>query len=83
MREILHPLGLQVERERQINKIGALGWWFSSRVLGRQHISRPALKLWDKSVWLLRRIDGILPWKGLSLVVVARRSEYTPPRRDS
>jgi len=83
MREMLQPLGFQVEQECQINKIGALGWWFSSRVLGRQHISRPALKLWDKSVWLLRRIDGILPWKGLSLVVVARRSEYTPPRRDS
>jgi SAM-dependent methyltransferase len=82
MREMLHALGFQVEQELQINKIGALGWWFSSRVLGRRHISRPALKLWDKSVWLLRRIDRLLPWKGLSLVVVARRSEH-PPRQDS
>jgi glycosyltransferase involved in cell wall biosynthesis len=72
LEQILGGLGFTVEREHQINKIGALGWWFSSRVLGRKRISRPALKLWDKSVWLLRRIDVLLPWKGLSLVVVAR-----------
>lgn len=73
MREIFRALGMKVEREQQINKLGALGWWFSSRVLQRDHISRPSLKLWDKSVWLLRRIDGLLPWPGLSLAIVARR----------
>ncbi len=72
MGAMLTELGLRVEHEHQINKIGALGWWFSSRVLHRSRISRPALKLWDKSVWLLRRIDALLPWRGLSLVVVAR-----------
>jgi glycosyltransferase involved in cell wall biosynthesis len=74
MCEMLQALGFGVQKECQINKIGALGWWFSSRILGRGHISRPALKLWDKSVWLLRRIDGILPWRGLSVAVVARRA---------
>ncbi|HEY1754689.1 MAG TPA: glycosyltransferase [Bryobacteraceae bacterium] len=69
---MLGKLGLRIEQEHQVNKIGAVGWWFSSRVLHRPRISRPALKLWDKSVWLLRRIDPILPWRGLSLVVVAR-----------
>ncbi|HEY7336777.1 MAG TPA: glycosyltransferase [Bryobacteraceae bacterium] len=73
LREIFGALGFKVEREFQINKIGAIGWWFSSRVLGRRQISRPALKLWDKSVWLLRRIDWLLPWNGLSLVVVASK----------
>ncbi len=72
MASMLSELGFGVEHEHQVNKIGALGWWFSSRVLRRSHISRPALKLWDKSVWLLRRIDALLPWDGLSLVVVAR-----------
>ena len=72
LRAMLAGLGLTVEHEHQINKLGALGWWFSSRILGRSRISRPALKIWDKSVWLLRRIDPLLPWRGLSLVVVAR-----------
>ena len=69
---MLGKMGFRIEQERQINKIGTVGWWFSSRVLHRSRISRPGLKLWDKSVWLLRRIDPILPWRGLSLVVVAR-----------
>lgn len=72
MSAMLVELGFRVEQQHQVNKIGTLGWWFSSRVLGRSRISRPALKLWDKSVWLLRRIDALLPWRGLSLVVVAR-----------
>ena len=33
------------------------------------------LKIFDKTVWLWRRIDPVLPWKGLSLIVVARRPE--------
>jgi glycosyltransferase involved in cell wall biosynthesis len=72
---MLGKLGFRIEQERQINKVGALGWWFSSRVLQRPRVSRVGLKLWDKSVWLLRRIDPILPWRGLSLVVVARYTE--------
>jgi glycosyltransferase involved in cell wall biosynthesis len=77
LRATLEGLGFKVESAREINKIGYLGWWFSSRVLGRSRISRPALKIWDKSVWLLRRIDPLLPWRGLSLVVVARLKSGT------
>jgi len=33
------------------------------------------LKLFDKTVWIWRRIDGLLPWQGLSLIAVARRND--------
>ena len=72
LRVTLEQLGFAIEAERGINKIGYLGWWFSSRILRRSRISRPALKIWDKSIWLLRRIDPLMPWRGLSLVLVAR-----------
>jgi hypothetical protein len=62
-----------VTRVHQLNKIGAPAWWFSGKVLGRQRISKLTLKLFDKTVWLWRRVDGLLPWRGLSLVVVARK----------
>jgi glycosyltransferase involved in cell wall biosynthesis len=75
LKQLLNEIGFAIRHEHEINKIGTLGWWFSSRVLRRTRISRPALKLWDKSVWLLRLIDGLLPWKGLSLVVVAQRNQ--------
>jgi glycosyltransferase involved in cell wall biosynthesis len=73
LRKLLEDLGLKIESRRQINKIGAPAWWFASRVLQREKISRPGLKLWDKTVWLQRLIDPLLPWRGLSLVIVARK----------
>jgi glycosyltransferase involved in cell wall biosynthesis len=74
LRTMLGGLGLKIESEHEINKIGAPAWWFASKVLHRNKISRPALKLWDKTVWFQRLIDPVLPWQGLSLVMVARKS---------
>jgi glycosyltransferase involved in cell wall biosynthesis len=66
--------GFTVEHEHQLNKFGAVSWWIFGRLLGRSKMNRVALKLWDKTVWFWRRVDAILPWRGLSLVMVARKS---------
>src|SRR5262249_18795384 len=71
--ELLGAAGFQVEKIHQINKIGALSWRIFGKVLGRKQINRVALKMFDKTVWFWRRVDGILPWTGLSLVAVAKR----------
>ena len=39
------------------------------KVLGRKRIAKVALKLFDKTVWIWRRVDGLMPWRGLSLIV--------------
>ncbi len=72
---MLEAQGLQVERLHQINKIGTPAWWFFGSVLHRKKINKLTLKLFDKTVWLWRRIDGLFPWRGLSLIAVARRPE--------
>ncbi len=74
LRAMIERSGLKFESEHQINKIGAPAWWFASKVLHRDKISRVGLKLWDKTVWLQRLIDPVLPWKGLSVVMVARKN---------
>jgi hypothetical protein len=71
--QMLGQTGFQIEQMYQLNKIGTLSWWLFGKVLGRKAISRPALKLFDKTVWFWRRVDGLLPWQGLSLVVVAKK----------
>lgn len=73
LRELLEQHGLAVVQMRQLNKIGTLGWWFYGKVLHRKHISKVALKIFDKTVWIWRYLDGLLPWSGLSLVVVAAK----------
>jgi glycosyltransferase involved in cell wall biosynthesis len=70
---MLQQAGFQVEKTYEVNKIGAASWWIYGKLLNRKAISRVALKLFDKTVWFWRRVDWVLPWRGLSLVVVARR----------
>ena len=62
-----------MERVHQLNKIGAVSWWIYGKLLGRKKIAKSSLKLFDKTVWIWRRIDGLMPWRGLSLIAIARR----------
>ena len=73
VRRLLDSEGFDVEKVYSFNKAGAPPWWLYSRIFGSKHINKPVLKIFDKSVWLLRRVDGWLPWPGLSLIVVARK----------
>ena len=67
--------GLAVESIRGLNKAGAPPWWFYSKVVHGRRIGKPILKLFDKTVWLWRRLDWFFPWPALSLMVVARKPE--------
>ena len=73
LRELLERAGLEVEKTHELNKISAPAWWLQGKVLRRRRISKFMLKLFDKTVWLWRLIDPILPWPGLTVIVVARK----------
>ncbi|MEN6607781.1 MAG: class I SAM-dependent methyltransferase, partial [Bryobacteraceae bacterium] len=73
LRALLESSGFRVEGIHQLNKIGTPAWWLYGKVLGRRHISKWTLKLFDKTVWFWRRVDVLLPWHGLTLIAVARR----------
>jgi glycosyltransferase involved in cell wall biosynthesis len=75
LRRLMETKGFRVERVHHLNKTGTPAWWLYGRVLRQRYISKLTLKLFDKTVWLWRRVDGIFPWPGLSLIVVARKSE--------
>jgi SAM-dependent methyltransferase len=73
-RRLLGAHGFNVERAYSFNKAGAPPWWAYGKLLSSRSINKPVLKIFDKTVWLWRRIDRLIPWRGLSLIVVARRS---------
>ena len=75
LQKLLAAAGFQVEQVYSLNKIGTPPWWIYSKLLGSVRINKVTLKIFDKTVWLWRRIDRILPWPGLSLVLVARKSD--------
>ena len=74
LRSLLEQSGFEITRSIQLNKIGTPAWWIYGRVLKSKHINKITLKLFDKSVWLWRWIEPLLPWNGLTLIAVARRS---------
>lgn len=73
-RRILESQGFTVERVYQLNKAGAPPWWFYSRVIRSKRISKLVLKIFDKTVWLWRHLDPVMPWRGLSVIAVGRKS---------
>jgi glycosyltransferase involved in cell wall biosynthesis len=74
LERLLASAGFDVRKAFSLNKAGTPPWWIFSKLLGRLRINKLTLKLFDKTVWLWRRIDPILPWAGLSLVLVAQKT---------
>jgi len=70
---LLAAHGFSVERIDSFNKAAVLPWWVYSKVFVSGHINKLILKVFDKSVWLLRHMDILLPWPGLSLMAVASK----------
>lgn len=71
LEQLLRDCGMECESIRSFNKLGMLAWAFSGKMLRQRRISKFTLKLFDKTVWFSRRIDGLLPWPGLTLLAVA------------
>ncbi len=71
--EMMAGSGFEVEHMRQLNKAATPLWWVNSRLLKRSSPSKFLLKVFDKTLWLWRALDAVLPWPGLSLLVVARK----------
>ena len=72
-RQLLESHGFSVEKVYNFNKAGTPPWWVYSKLGGSRKIGKPVLKIFDKTVWLWSRLDMLMPWNGLSLILVARR----------
>jgi hypothetical protein len=70
----LKKAGFEVEQIFDFNRATTPAWWFNGKVLRRQSFSRVQLKLLNVTIWFWRRVDGLLPWHGTSLIAVARRA---------
>jgi glycosyltransferase involved in cell wall biosynthesis len=73
LRGMLKEAGFQVVEMHQLNKVGVLGWWLASKVLRRNYLSKLPLKVFDKTLWMWRLLDKVIPGPGLSMLVVARK----------
>jgi glycosyltransferase involved in cell wall biosynthesis len=70
---LLSSRGFEVETVFSMNKPGVLGWWLNGKVWRRKTLGKFQMKLFNALVPAFKVVDPLLPWTGLSLVVVARK----------
>lgn len=69
----LSEAGFSIERMFDFNRFSVPGWWLNGRIFRRKKFSRVQLKIVDTLIPVLKRIDRLWPWKGLSAIAVARK----------
>jgi hypothetical protein len=75
LRKKMEAAGFQVDRVLHFNRVTRPGWWLNGCVLKRRHFSRFQLWVFDRMVWLWRRIDRLLPWPSVSIIAIARTNK--------
>jgi SAM-dependent methyltransferase len=75
LQEGLERAGFQVEKIFDFNRFSVPGWWLNGKILRRKTFSRVQLKVLQITIPVLRRMDGALPWGGLSLIAVATKPQ--------
>ena len=70
---LLENNGFVVEETRELNKAGRVAWAIFGGLFKNEKINKFSLKLFDKTVWITKIFDRVLPWAGLNLIVIARK----------
>jgi glycosyltransferase involved in cell wall biosynthesis len=69
----MEAAGFQVERVLRFNRVSRFPWFVSGRILKRTSLDWNQMQLYDRLVWLWRRIDPYLPWSPTSIIGIARK----------
>lgn len=73
LKSLAEVAGFEVEKMISFNKMAVPGWYLNAKIMKKDYFSKVQLKFYDSLVWLWRLIDPLLPWKGVSNIVVARK----------
>jgi glycosyltransferase involved in cell wall biosynthesis len=74
LRNCLESAGFQIEQIIEFNRISRPGWYITGKILKRSKLARFPLRIFNKLVWLWRRIDAKLPWGAVSIIAIARKN---------
>lgn len=65
--------GFRIRHMLDFNRVSRPAWYVNGKLLQRRTISLFQIKLFDRLVWLWRRIDSLLPWPPTSIIVIAEK----------
>jgi SAM-dependent methyltransferase len=67
----MEAAGFVVEQIVRFNRVSP--WYVSGRILKRTSLGWNQMRLYDRFVWLWRRIDRFLPWHPTSIIGIAHK----------
>ena len=77
LRSRMAEAGFTVETVLPFNRISRPAWWLHGSILKRRTLSSFQLRVFDRLVWLWRRIDTFVPWPPTSIIAVGRKGTMT------
>ncbi len=69
----MEKTGFQVEQIVRFNRVSRPAWFVSGRIIKRTALDVNQMRIYDRMVWLWRKIDPILPWRPTSIIGIARK----------
>jgi glycosyltransferase involved in cell wall biosynthesis/phospholipid N-methyltransferase len=75
LRGVMQQAGFDIESVIEFNRISRPGWYINGCLLKRQKISHLQLRIFDRLVWLWRKIDHWLPWPSTSIIAIGVKSQ--------
>lgn len=69
----MREAGFEVESIIRFNRVSRPAWFVSGRIIKRRSLEWNQMLLYDRFVWLWRRIDRFLPWRPTSIIAIARK----------
>ncbi|HJT88875.1 MAG TPA: bifunctional glycosyltransferase/class I SAM-dependent methyltransferase [Bryobacteraceae bacterium] len=73
LRQKMEAAGFHVEQILEFNRVSRPGWYVSGRILKSTALSPRGMALFDRFVWLWRRLDGVLPWPATSIIAIGSK----------
>jgi len=73
LRQKMELAGFHVDRILEFNRVSRPGWYISGRLLKSTALSPRMMSVFDRFVWLWRRIDRYLPWPPTSIIAVGTK----------
>jgi hypothetical protein len=64
----MEQAGFEVQNVLEFNRVTRPGWILNAVVLKRESFGRFQLWIFDRFVWLWKRVDRWLPWGSVSII---------------
>ena len=75
LRGKIEAAGFRVQQILHFNRVTRPAWFLNGRILRKQTFSVFQLRIFDRLVWIWRTVDGLLPWKPVSLIAIAVKTD--------